>query len=102
MLRSITHAVPGAVTELLRSAPLSQGKVQFAWHSVVGGTMHRATHVHLDGDLLIVDAASLEWARELSRSAGLIVKRLESLLGPGVVQRLKVRGPGSSNLNSEL
>jgi predicted nucleic acid-binding Zn ribbon protein len=89
----LNQAVPGALAALLRSTPASQGKIQFAWNAVVGATVQRATSVYLDDTLLIVDAASTQWARELTRSAPLIVKRLEALLGPGIVKRLAVRGP---------
>ncbi len=90
-MRPISQAVPGALAALLRSMPASQGKVQFAWNAVVGATMQRATRVYLEGDLLIVDTATNEWARELARSTHLIVRRLEAFLGPGVVRTLQVR-----------
>jgi hypothetical protein len=96
-MRPISQAVPGAVAAMLRAAPLSQGKVRFAWDAVVGTTLQRVTDVHLEGHLLIVDAATTQWARELYRSERLIVRRLGSLLGPGVVRELQVRArtPGA-------
>ena len=35
-MRPLTHAVPGALMQLLRETPLSDGKVGFAWNAVVG------------------------------------------------------------------
>src|SRR5262249_25437222 len=35
-MRPIAQAIPGAVTELLKAAPLSDGKVSFAWRAAVG------------------------------------------------------------------
>jgi hypothetical protein len=99
-MRSISHAVPGALAALLRAAPLSPGKVDFAWNAAVGATVQRATRVRLEGDVLIVDVVSTQWGREVSRSSRLIVNRLDALLGAGVVRRLQIRTrPGSDPVN---
>ena len=90
-MRPLSHVVPSALMELLRHAPLSDGKVTFAWKSVVGPALDRATAVKLDGNTLIVDATGAEWAREVKRSRGLILTRLKTLLGDQVVQRIDVR-----------
>jgi len=90
-MQPITQAVPGALAELLRDAPLSPGKVAFAWSAAVGPATARATAVHLEGHILLVDAATLAWAREVSRSSGVILTRLQTLLGADVVTRLEVR-----------
>ena len=87
----ITHAVPGAVAELLRGAPLSPGKVAFAWSAAVGPATARTTAVRLEGTVLLVDATTLAWAREISHSSGVILTRLQTLLGPDVVTRIEVR-----------
>ena len=90
-MRPITHAVPGALVELLRGAPLSAGKVSFAWRAAVGTVIERVTWARLDGRTLIVDAASAQWAREVSRSAGVILTRLQTLLGAETVTSISVR-----------
>jgi hypothetical protein len=64
----IASAVPGAITALLRGLPLSPGKVEFAWAAAVGPALPRVTTVRLEGQVLIVDAASQQWAREVARS----------------------------------
>ena len=87
----ITHAVPGALAELLRGTPLSPGKVAFAWSAAVGPATARATAVRLEGTVLLVDATTITWAREISRSSGVILTRLQTLLGTGVVMRIEVR-----------
>lgn len=87
----ITHAVPGALAELLRGTPLSSGKVTFAWNAAVGPATARATAVRLEGTVLLVDATTIAWAREISRSSGVIVTRLQTLLGADVVTRMEVR-----------
>ena len=57
--------------------------------------MERVTSVRLDGRVLMVDAASAQWAREVGRSSGIIVARLQTLLGPDAVERLEIKTPQS-------
>ena len=56
-MRPLSSALPGALAELLRAAPLSPGKVDFAWRAAVGPALERVTAVRLEGTTLIVDAA---------------------------------------------
>ena len=90
-MRPLMQALPGALAELLRDAPLSPGKVKFAWRAAVGANLERVTSVHLDGRVLIVDAADQHWARELTRSSDVIVRRLRTLLGADAIERIVVR-----------
>ena len=82
-MNPIGAVVPGAIVALLRRAPLSAGKVNFAWNAAVGPAVQRATSVHLENGVLLVDAASPQWAREVSRSTPMILRRLQPLLGEG-------------------
>ena len=84
-------AVPGAIVALLRDAPLSAGKVTFAWNAAVGPAVQRVTSVHLENGVLLVDASSPQWAREVSRSTPIILRRLQRLLGEGTVASIRVR-----------
>jgi predicted nucleic acid-binding Zn ribbon protein len=86
----IGDAMPAAVAALLREAPLSPGKVTFAWTAAVGPTLGRATTVALEDRTLVVGAATKQWARELRRSSTMILRRLEKYLGPGTVTAIKV------------
>ena len=88
---SIGQAIPGALAELLRGQAPTQGKVEFAWKAAVGATVARVTAVHLAGDTLLVDAQTPAWAREVSRSSAIILRRLHRLLGDGVVRTIQVR-----------
>jgi hypothetical protein len=91
-MRPLAHAVPGALTELLRNQPLSPGKVAFAWRAAVGAGVERVTSVRLEAGVLVVEATSVEWAREVARSTPLILPRLKALLGESV-ERILVRQP---------
>jgi predicted nucleic acid-binding Zn ribbon protein len=90
-MEPLISGMPGALVELLRGAPLSQGKVAFAWRAAVGSAVERATAVRLEDGVLIVETAGAPWSRELQRSSATILRRLETLLGPGVVQRIQMR-----------
>jgi hypothetical protein len=90
-MKPLSLAIPGALTLLLRGAPLSQGKVDVAWSAAVGPAMQRACAVRLEGGVLLVDPVTPQWGREVLRSADLILVRLRTLLGPGAVTRIEVR-----------
>jgi hypothetical protein len=90
-MKSIGRVLPDVVTELLRNAPLSPGKVEFAWKAAVGGALERATRVKLEDGVLLVEAASSQWGREVMRSSPLILRRLQSLLGQETVRAVQLR-----------
>jgi hypothetical protein len=90
-MESIGRALPGALSELLRNAPLSPGKVEFAWKAAVGGALERATEVKLEDGILLVEATSRQWGREVMRSSPVILRRLQRLLGPDVVRAIRLR-----------
>jgi hypothetical protein len=92
-MRPLTHALPGAIAELLRDVPVSNGKVAFAWRVAVGTTVERVTSVRLDRGVLRVAASDRHWAREIDRSSGVILVRLQTLLGHDTVNRIVVREP---------
>jgi hypothetical protein len=90
-MKPLVHAVPGALADLLRTTPMSPAKIDFAWKAAVGAAMQRVTSVRLESRLLLVEAASEPWAREVSRSSRVILTRLQTLLGEDVVTRIEVR-----------
>ena len=90
-MNPISTAVPGAIAAMLGSGPLSPGKVNFAWNAAVGPALQRVTAVRLEDGVLLVDAVSAQWAGEISRSARVILGRLQQLLGKNVVRRITVR-----------
>ncbi len=94
-MRPLSSALPGALADLLRGQPLSPGKVAFAWRAAVGAALERETSVRLEGATLIVDAATRQWAQEVRRSSGIIVSRLQLLLGANTITSLTVRDRSS-------
>jgi predicted nucleic acid-binding Zn ribbon protein len=77
--------------ELLRTTPLSDGKVAFAWRVVVGPAFERATAVKLENHVLIVETTSAQWSREIRRSSPMILARLRKFLGDDTVTSIMVR-----------
>ena len=59
--------------------------------TAVGPAVERATKVKLERRTLIVETTSLQWSREVTRSTPTILKRLQTLLGADVVERIEVR-----------
>lgn len=90
-MRSISHIVPAALMELLRTTPLSDGKVTFAWKTAVGPALERATAVKLEAGTLIVETTGPQWTREVKRSSGVIMMRLKTLLGENTVKAIEIR-----------
>jgi predicted nucleic acid-binding Zn ribbon protein len=87
----LTAAIPRALAELLRGAPLSPGKVEFAWQASVGTALHRSTAVRLESGVLLVDAQTASWANEVRRSSRIILRRMQGLLGDDVITEIVVR-----------
>ena len=90
-MQPLAQAIPRALGQLLRGSPLSPGKVEFAWKAAVGPAMDRVTSVRLDGHVLLVEARTPQWAHEVARSSGIILKRMQALLGDAVIRELTVR-----------
>lgn len=84
--------LPAALASIVRKAPLTDEKVTFAWRTAVGPVIAGATDVSLSVEkgTLYVRARDRAWQRELERSAATIRRRLDDLLGAGVVRALDI------------
>ena len=89
---SLHSVVPGALTQLFRQGPMSQGKLEVAWRFAVGDALTRVTSVRLHPDGVVeVRSADQRWNKELTRSSSMILTRLMGLLGPDSVTRIIVK-----------
>lgn len=86
----VHRVMPDALAAVLRKAPLTPEKVEFAWRTAVGPAVSRVTTVELIGRILHVRATDAAWQREVERSAGLIRSRIAALLGGDLVRGLDV------------
>ena len=76
---------------LLARAPLTSDKVDFAWRTVVGSAMARATRVRLlESGTLLVRVHDPNWRREVEGAFSVILPRLTPLLGQEAVRRITI------------
>lgn len=90
-MKPISQVLPRVLAEIVQAAPLSHGKVDFAWHAAVGAAMSRSSAVRLDGGVLLVEAQSPQWAAAIMRASPMILSRLRGTLGPDVVREIRLR-----------
>lgn len=92
--------LPAAIAAIIRKAPLTDEKVTFAWRTAVGPVIAGATDVSLavERGALHVRARDRAWQRELERSAATIRRRLDDLLGAGVVRALEITSAAASTV----
>jgi predicted nucleic acid-binding Zn ribbon protein len=90
-MHPLQQAAPAVLADVLRAAPLSAGKVAFAWRAAAGPAVERAAEVRLESGVLIVEPSSVQWGRELTRSKDVLLARMQRLLGADAVNSLVVR-----------
>jgi predicted nucleic acid-binding Zn ribbon protein len=90
-MQAIGQVLPRALAAIVRQAPLSPGKVDFAWRSSVGTTIARASSVLLVDGVLLVDTQTPQWAAAIRRSSKTILQRLQDLLGAETVRQIRLR-----------
>ena len=74
----------GVLAGILRRQPPSPARTSFAWQLAVGPAVARATTVALEDGTLRVRALDDRWGREIERVSGLVLARMQQLLGPDV------------------
>ncbi len=81
----VSQLVPASVEFVIRQAPLTPEKVEFAWRHVVGPALAKVTTVSLHGKILRVTTENAAWRREIEKATAIIRNRLARILGDGVV-----------------
>ena len=90
-MQAIGQMWPRALAEAVRGAPLSPGKVDFAWRSAVGPAMARVSAVLLEDGVLLVETQTSQWASAIMRASPVILSRIRSMLGPETVREIRLR-----------
>jgi predicted nucleic acid-binding Zn ribbon protein len=90
-MQPISQVLPRALVEMVRQAPLSAGKVDFAWRTAVGAPMARVTAVCLEEGTLLVETQSAQWSAAVMRASPMILSRLRSMLGDDAVHNIRLR-----------
>ena len=90
-MRPASSILASVLPVLLERTPLTAEKTAFAWRTVVGDAVARATRVNLSNGVLWVSADDQRWLREVDLARGSILPRLNALLGAETVRVIKVR-----------
>jgi len=92
--QSLSQAIDALVAAEGWALAAATGSVFGRWDQIVGADMAAHTWPEsLSGGELTVTADSTAWATQVRLLAAQLVRRLNSELGDGTVQRVKVRGP---------
>jgi predicted nucleic acid-binding Zn ribbon protein len=90
-MRPASSILASVLPTLLERTPLTAEKTEFAWRTVVGDAVARATRVNLSNGVLWVAADDQRWLREVNQARESILARLNALLGADTVRVIKVR-----------
>jgi hypothetical protein len=86
-----SKVMPAVLAEVIRKAPLTDEKVQFAWRLAVGPAVDKATTVRLaPNGTLYVRTVAPAWNDAIAKSFGLIRSRLAHFLGETAVARIDI------------
>jgi len=81
-----------ALVRLLADAPLSPGKVRFAWKLAVGPAVDRVTTATFRDNCHVgISVPDERWRAEVRRALPFIRRRLDALLGAEAVARITIR-----------
>jgi hypothetical protein len=90
-VKSLGSLADTVLPVLLARAPLTPEKIDFSWRLAVGAPVHRVCTVTLSRGTLAVVAPDEAWVREIERSSGVILGRMQRLLGHEAVRRIDCR-----------
>jgi predicted nucleic acid-binding Zn ribbon protein len=92
----LTAAISGLIDDQGWRLAAAAGSMFGRWDEIVGPELaaHTKPEGFADGELTIT-ADSTAWATQVRLLAGTLVRRLNTELGDGAVQRVKVRGPAA-------
>jgi predicted nucleic acid-binding Zn ribbon protein len=93
----LTTAISGLLDEQGWRLAAAAGSMFGRWDEIVGPELaaHTKPDGFADGELTIT-ADSTAWATQVRLLAGTLVRRLNTELGDGAVQRVNVRGPATA------
>jgi hypothetical protein len=89
-VRSIQQFSHGVLADVVRRQPSTPARTTFAWQLVVGPKLAQATTVELVDGVLNVRASDARWTLEINRARGMVLARLQYLLGDDAVTSLHI------------
>ena len=75
---------------VLEAQPTTPAKIAFAWRMSVGPALGRATTIDWRDGIVRVRADGEAWKREVRIARGVLLRRMQDLLGPEVVVRIVI------------
>jgi hypothetical protein len=79
-----------ALRRVLEAQPTTPAKIAFAWRMSVGAALDRATRTEWRDGVLRVRADGDAWKREVRVARGVLLRRMQDLLGAEVVARIVI------------
>jgi hypothetical protein len=89
-MRPIQTFAGGVLAQIVRRQPPSAARTTFAWELVVGSSLARVTSVEMESTTLRVRAVDPRWLKEIERARGLILPKLQQMLGEQAVTRISI------------
>jgi hypothetical protein len=89
-MRPIQTFAGGVLAQVVRRQPPSAARTTFAWELAVGSSLARVTSVEMERTTLRVRAADPRWLKEIERASGLILHKLQQILGEQAVTRISI------------
>jgi predicted nucleic acid-binding Zn ribbon protein len=86
----IQQLASSVLGEIIRRQPPSDARTTFAWQIAVGAALARATVVRLVDGVLTVSTSDLRWVTELEAARDIVLRRLQQLLGPDAVTKIRI------------
>jgi predicted nucleic acid-binding Zn ribbon protein len=90
----IQRLTSSVLNDIIRRQPPSEGRTAFAWQLAVGAAIARATTVRLADGEMTVTASDARWVTEVEAARDIVLRRLQSLLGPDAVMKIRIQSPG--------
>jgi len=75
---------------VLEAQPTTPAKIAFAWRMSAGPALGRATTIEWKDGVVRVRADGEAWKREVRVARGVLLGRMQDLLGPDVVARIVI------------
>ena len=88
-MEAIQQFAPRVLAEIIRRQPASKEKTSVAWQLAVGPALARLTTVDLRDGVIFVTARDERWRAEIARAQDAILAKLQHLLGPGSVHKIR-------------
>ena len=89
-MEPLSTTVSAVLRRVLEAQPTTPAKIAFAWRMSAGPALGRATTIEWRDGVVRVRADGEAWKREVRVARGMLLRRMQDLLGPEVVARIVI------------